>query len=205
MSTTTKKASTKGIRYNDAQKKEVTDFALQYNSDNGRGGQSKAAEKFNISPLTVATWMKATSGSSKGTVKGPKAPKAPKSSGKGRLGSRYTDEQKREVTDFVATYNSQNGRGGASVATKKFGVSPLTVSAWLKSAGVSSKGKKIKAPKGSKSASSAASAPSASSARESGGMSAKLNALLEVSEQIAAAEAQLAKLNEKFTSLKASL
>src|SRR6478735_8899825 len=110
MSTTTKKTSMKGVRYTDAQKKEVMDFALAYNAANGRGGQSKAAEKFNISQLTIATWLKAAgapsaksakktsaSKSSNGAKasKSDKAPKAKKAAGKGKGkgGSRYTDEQ----------------------------------------------------------------------------------------------------------------
>lgn len=212
MSTTTKRASTKGIRYSDAQKQEIVDFALKYNADNGRGGQSKASEKFNVSPLTVATWMKSGSGASGKAAKaskanGTKPAKASKSAGKTGTRSRYSDEQKKELTDFVATFNSQNGRGGASVATKKFGVSPLTVSAWLKAAGVSSKGKKIihsQAPQGSQ-APKAAATKEASTAPVSGGMSAKLNTLLRLSEEIADAEVELAKLQEKFASLKGSL
>jgi hypothetical protein len=57
-----------------------------YNLANGRGGQSTAAAKFGISPLTVMTWLKA-SGAPKAPKKGSKkvgkkvskttAPKAP--------------------------------------------------------------------------------------------------------------------------------
>ncbi len=53
---------------------------------------------------------------------------AKKSSGKGK---RYTDAEKAEVLAFVENY----GRGGASAAAKKFGVSPLTISSWRKAAG----------------------------------------------------------------------
>lgn len=103
MSNTTKNASTKGVRYTDAQKKEVVDFASSYNAENGRGGQSKAAEKFNISQLTIAGWLKASGAPSSKKTKAPKAEKAakpakvakttkaPKSAGKSKAGSRYTD------------------------------------------------------------------------------------------------------------------
>ncbi|GAA5131284.1 hypothetical protein JIN84_06560 [Luteolibacter yonseiensis] len=201
MSTTTKKASSKGIRYTDEQKKEVIDFAVNYNAANGRGGQSKAAEKFNISQLTVASWLK--------SVKAPKAAKAPKEAkakapkaaadGRGKK-SRYSDDQKKEVTDFVVAYNAANGRGGASTASKKFGISPLTVVAWLGAAGVSSKGGKKAAPA---KASKAAKAPKA--AVVSGGLNAKLTSLLALSNQIDKAEAELAKLKSRFASLKAAL
>ena len=130
MSTTTKKKSTKGIRYTDAQKKEVIDFAVGYNAANGRGGQSKAAAKFGVSQLTVAGWLK-SSGTPKAAkaakpAKAAKAPKAPKAAkapkkakaGKSRVGTRYTDEQKKEVLDFAVAYDAANGRGGTgAVAT----------------------------------------------------------------------------------------
>jgi transposase len=204
----------KGVRYTDAQKKEVVDFAQSYNASNGRGGQSKAAEKFNISPLTVAAWLKGSgSSSSPKAAKAPngskpakaakaaKAPKATKAAAKSRLGSRYSDEQKKNVTDFVVAYNTANGRGGASTASKKFGVSPLTVMAWLKAAGVNGVNKKT----GSKSKAVAKSAKVSKAASGSGDLSAKLNSLLSLSKQIAAAESELANLQSKFDSLKASL
>ncbi len=214
MSTTSKKASTKGIRYTDAQKKEVVDFATSYNAANGRGGQSKAAEKFGISQITVSTWLKSTGAPAPKTkkaakapkaAKAAKAPKAKKSAGKSKLGSRYSDEQKKELTDFVTSYNAANGRGGSSQAAKKFGVSPLTVVAWLKAAGVKGSSNKV-AKKASKAAT--AKAPKAAkkaNAAASGGFSAKLSSLLALSGQIDKAEAELADLKAKFSSLKASL
>ena len=223
MSTTTKKASTKGIRYTDAQKKEVVDFATSYNATNGRGGQSKAAGKFGISQLTVAAWLKgagapkaaktakaptaAKAAKAPKATKAPKAAKAPKAvkAGKSKLGSRYSDEQKKALTDFVASYNASNGRGGSSQAAKKFGVSPLTVVAWLKAAGANGSSKKVaKAPKASK-APKAAKAARKVTIAAAGGFSAKLSSLLALSGQIDKAEAELAQLKSKFSSLKASL
>lgn len=139
-----------------------------------------------------------------------KTEKAPKASGKAntKLGSRYTDEQKKEVTDFVVAYQAANGRGGPSSAAKKFGISPLTVTAWLKAAGVKTPSNKV-SRKGTKKA--APSAPKATKATTavapavSGGIEAKLSELLALSKEIAGAEAQLAKLQAKFDSLKGSL
>jgi transposase len=212
MSTTTKKTSPKGVRYTDAQKKEVIDFVKSYNSSNSRGGQSKAAEKFGISQLTVAGWLKAASAPAKTgkaakaakapkaakPAKAAKAPKAAKAASKGKAGSRYTDEQKKAVTDFVTSYNAQNGRGGASNAAKKFSISPLTVVAWLKAAGA-----KGSAGKSAKKASKAA--PAKASKAANGGFSAKLSSLLALSGQIDKAEAELAKLKATFSELKKSL
>jgi DNA-binding transcriptional regulator YdaS (Cro superfamily) len=212
MSTTTKKKSTKGIRYTDAQKKEVIDFAVSYNAANGRGGQSKAAAKFGVSQLTVAGWLK-SSGTPKAAkapaaAKAPKAPKAAKApkkakAGKSKAGTRYTDEQKKEVVDFAVGYNEANGRGGQSKAAAKFKISPLTVVAWLKAAGVKGGAKKgtakvakaVKAPKAAKTA----------TAPVSGSFDAKLTSLLAMSKEITKAEAELAKLVSKFNAAKASL
>lgn len=226
MSTTTKKTSMKGVRYTDAQKQEVVDFATSYNATNGRGGQSKASEKFNISQLTVATWLKAAGAPAPKSIKAPKAAKAPKApkapkaakepkapkaakaASKVKPGTRYTPEQKKAVTDFVVAYNVENGRGGSSTAVKKFGVSPLTVIAWLKAAGVkgsSNKAKKIvKAPKEPK-APKVAKADKNVGGVTSGGSSAKLSSMLSLSGQIDKVEAELATLKAKFSSLKASL
>jgi hypothetical protein len=230
MSTTTKNKTSKGVRYTDAQKKEVIDFALSYNAANGRGGQSKAAEKFKISQITIASWLKAAGAPAKKaakTAKAPKAAKAPKvakapkaakapkvakvakSSGKGRIGTRYTAEQKKEVTDFVASYNAANGRGGQSKAAEKFSVSPLTVMAWLKASGGKAKVKKA-ATKGSKSVAPGKKTKVAKSAKPTNSPVAsnfdvKLSSLLALSKEITRAEAALAQLNAKFKALKASL
>jgi len=206
MSTSAKKKTAKGIRYTDAQKQEVVEFATNYNATNSRGGQSKAAEKFGISPLTVAAWL-AASGAPKPAKKAPKAPKAAKAAkakGDSRVGTRYTPEQKQEVTDFVASYNQENGRGGQSQAATKFGISPLTVMAWLKASGAPKAGKKIKGGKAAK----AAKAPKAvvqSSGATGSGFSAKLSALDGLYKQIQRAESDLVDLKAKFASLKASI
>ena len=221
MSTTPKKNTAQGVRYTAEQKKEVVDFAVSYNVANGRGGQSVAAKKFKISPISVAAWMKGagapkTSKAPKAAkaakaakapkaakaAKAPKAAKAAKASkaaGKSKPGTRYSAEEKQEVVAFVANYNAENGRGGQSKAAAKFAVSPITVMAWLKAAGVKKSPKKAlkkaaapaKAAKGTKTA--------------SVGSDAKLGTLLALIKEIATAEAALAQLNGKFRSLQASL
>src|SRR6478672_5597990 len=159
MSTTAKKSAVKGVRYSDAQKKEVVDFVTSYNAANGRGGQSKAAEKYKISPISVGVWLKgagAPAPTKKAPLKVAKAAKAPKAAKvvkaanapktakakKSKAGTRYTPEQKQEVVDYVASYNEANGRGGQSKAAEKFNVSPLTVMAWLKASGAPKAAKK---------------------------------------------------------------
>ncbi len=170
MSSKNKKSAATGVRYTDAQKKEIVNFVLQYNSANGRGGQSQAANKFKVTPLTISAWLKGA-----GVAKAPKAKKAAKKAvkaakvakvakvakpakvakaakpvkkgKKSRMGVRYTPEQKQAVVSFVNDYNAANGRGGQSQAAKKFDLSVLTVSAWLKAAGSKKPGKKTAAAK----------------------------------------------------------
>jgi hypothetical protein len=158
------KAPSTGIRYTDAQKKEIVDFVAQYNATNGRGGQSAASTKYKVTPLTISGWLKSAG------VKAPKAKKAAKKvakktakkaakkaakGGKTKKGIRYAPEQKKSVVDFVEAYNAKNGRGGQNQAAKKFKISVLTVSAWLKAAGAKKPASKkvvTKAPKAKKAA-----------------------------------------------------
>jgi transposase-like protein len=198
MSTTVKKGE-RGIRYTDAQKKEIVDFVVEYNATNGRGGQSTAAEKFQISPLTVAAWLKAAGvrkSKSKSKAKSQAPKKAPKL-GKNKPGTRYTAEQKQEVVDFATSYNAANkGRGGQTKAAAHFQISPLTVVAWMKAAGVrpgSKKdgGRKIVTRLGK--------------ATISGDFDSKMSALMALRKQIGRAESDLAQLLSKFEALKTSL
>ena len=203
MSNTSNQSSIRGIRYTDAQKKEVVDYAVSYNAENSRGGQSKAAEKFGISQLTVASWLKAA-GAGSPKPKGRKArgnvSKSQANRGKGS-GSRYSDEQKNEVVAYAVQYNADNGRGGQSKAASKFNVSPLTVVAWLKAAGMkglpSTTQETIARPAGSKN--------NKSINPSDGSISSKLSSLLDLSHQITQAESQLESLRNEFNSIKSSL
>jgi transposase-like protein len=112
---------------------------------------------------------------------------------KGR-GVRYDAAKKQEVVDFVAEYNQKNGRGGQSAAARKYGVTILTVSSWLKGSG-----KVAKAPKAGK----VAQAPKA--AKVSGALTGKVKALLDLGDRIRKAEAELQKLQGQYGSLSASI
>ncbi|HEX7260201.1 MAG TPA: hypothetical protein VF258_00140 [Luteolibacter sp.] len=113
---------------------------------------------------------------------------------------RYSNEEKNEIIQFVATHDAQNGRGGKSAAVKKYAISPISLAAWIKASGNSaSAGTK---PAG-KVASKAAKAIKASVSK--GTLSDKLKELTGLAGQIDAAEARLAKLRDKFQALKASL
>lgn len=99
-------------------------------------------------------------------------------------GKRYTAEEKSKIVSFVESHNAANGRGGQSAAAKKFGVSQLTVSSWLKGAGVSA---------------------SSSKASNKGSMQSKLASLLTLGQDISKLEKELSAKRAKFDSIKASL
>jgi hypothetical protein len=110
------------------------------------------------------------------------AKKAPK-------GKRYTAQERQQVVDFVNQHNEANGRGGATAASKKFGVSQLTVASWLKSGG----GDSVR--NGRKGAKMAA----------SGSRSSVLAELSKLDGVIAAKRKELDVLEARFQKLKASL
>jgi transposase-like protein len=99
-------------------------------------------------------------------------------------GKRYTAEEKSKIVSFVESHNASNGRGGQSAAAKKFGVSQLTVSSWLKGAGVSA---------------------GSSKGSNKGNMQSKLAALLTLGQDISKLEKELGAKRSKFDSIKASL
>lgn len=45
---------------------------------------------------------------------------------------RYAAAKKQEIIDFVKDHNNTKGRGGQAAASKKFKVSQLSISNWLK-------------------------------------------------------------------------
>jgi transposase-like protein len=160
MSTKLKKIVIKGKRYTPAEKQAVVEYVSQFNAQNGRGGQAAASKKFSVSVLTVSAWLKAAAPTkaAKATkaapapkpVKAPKATKAVKATQVVPQGTRYTLEQKKEVLAYVAAVNASKGRGGMSEAAKKFKITPLTISVWIRKFGEASgsapaKGTKAKA------------------------------------------------------------
>lgn len=123
------KAASTGIRYTEATKKKVVDFVGSYNAKHGRGGQSAAAKKFNVTQITVSNWINAAGAGSADGKAGKKGTVS-----QINQSTRYSKSFKQEVVDFVASYNDAYGRGGQSQAAKKFKVSILTVAAWLRAA-----------------------------------------------------------------------
>ncbi len=56
-STDTNPHAAKGKRYSDKEKSEILAFVAKVNAENGRGGQTAASQKYNISQLTISSWL----------------------------------------------------------------------------------------------------------------------------------------------------
>jgi hypothetical protein len=96
---------------------------------------------------------------------------------------RYSLKEKEEILRYVETVNSKQGRGGQTAAVKKYGISALTISTWLRGNGV-------------------VSVTGKASSNGTGGVIAKLGA---VHAEIVAKEKELAALKSQFEKLKASI
>jgi hypothetical protein len=102
-------------------------------------------------------------------------------------GRRYTTKEKAEIIAFVDKVNSEKGRGGQSAASKKYKISPLTISSWIRS-GIGG---------GSVSVGGAGSV--------AGPIGKKLSKLQALHDQIGRAEKELGKLKSQFNALKSAL
>ena len=166
----------------------------------------KKANKKAVSVKKPAANTQKTSKPAKSEAAKPKAKvaKAPKAkapvkkkatASKGR-GKRYTPAQKAKVLAYVDEVNAKQGRGGAAAASRKFGISQITIGQWAKKSGSKSAAKPVakKAKRGRKPA-----------ANKGAGFSAKLRRLADVHEGIIKAKADLASLEAEYTKLKKSL
>lgn len=102
---------------------------------------------------------------------------------KNSKGRRYTEEEKANIIAHVEKVNASKGRGGQTAAAKKFGISMLTISNWMK-----------KSP--------AAAKRDTAKSKSVNGALAKLAAL---HSQIGSKEKEIAKLRQQFDVLKRSL
>ncbi len=123
---------------------------------------------------------------------------AAKTAAKGR---RYSPAHKQKVVDFVNSVNAEKGRGGVAAATKKFGITALTVSKWMKDAAAA--GGAVIKPAGKKSRPGARKA--ARGTRTAGGRAQVLSQLSKIHDEIAAKKADLDALERRFEKLKAAL
>lgn len=110
---------------------------------------------------------------------------------KKQMAIRYTDEKKKEVLAWIQDYDKEKGRGGQTEASKKFGISSLTISQWRKKAAASPKdtkrGRKVKVARGR---------------RKVGSASSGLSVMLS---RMAAIRGEIEDLEAEYQSLKARL
>ena len=107
-------------------------------------------------------------------------------------GRRYSTKEKADIIAFVDKVNADKGRGGQSAASKKYKISPLTISSWIR-AGVGGGG------------GGGGSLVKGGAASVAGPIGKKLSKLQPLHDQIARAEKDLAKLKIQFNSLKSAL
>lgn len=120
--------------------------------------------------------------------KRPATKKAVTKKGKAKTskGVRYSTAQKKAIIDFVNKVNAERGRGGITAAVKKFGVTALTISNWIKKEGATP----TKVPAVTKSGSSS---------------EAVLKSMLTLQQEITGLEQQLAAKRKSFEQLKKKL
>jgi transposase-like protein len=104
-------------------------------------------------------------------------------------GRRYTQAEKADILAYVDQVNAQKGRGGQSAASKKFKISPLTISSWIRSGVGGASGLTV----------------SASTASVSGPIGKKLAKLQALHDQISRMEKELSRMKVQFNALKSAL
>jgi len=156
--------------------------------------KAKKKSAATASATTQAPKKAAPAKSAKKTKKAaPSKPAAkPKSSGRGK---RYTPAAKAKVLNYVDSVNAKKGRGGAAAASRKFGISQITIGQWVKKSGAPASAKKSTAKASTKGA-----------AKSTGkGFAAKLRRLADVHEAIGKKEAELQALQQEYAKLKKGL
>ena len=99
-------------------------------------------------------------------------------------GKRYSAEERAEILEVVHEVNSSRGRGGVTAAAAKFGVSPLTISHWLRNAGIQS---------------------TTGGRRRTPGDAGVFRQLADLHDKISVKQKELAQLESQFKKLKAKL
>jgi len=99
-------------------------------------------------------------------------------------GRRYSDKEKAQVLAYVHKVNSERGRGGITSAAKKFKITPLTISNWMR---------RVESP-----------APRTSTP-DKADFADSLRRLADLHDAISKKEAELADLHREYGSLKKKL
>ena len=107
-------------------------------------------------------------------------------------GKRYTAEEKQEVLDFVASVDSEKGRGGVAAAQRKFGITALTITNWKKKSEGTGSTSSVSSAKGKK----------GTASRGTTAQSRVLHRLGEILDTVAQKEAEIADLKNQYAKLK---
>ena len=113
------------------------------------------------------------------------------------MAQRYDQKKKDAVVAFIQQHNEKKGRGGQSAASKKFGISPITIRSWMEKAGVTPPGKRAK-KKGRKAVASGAGSKKATSSVRGGDISAALLRMAAIQSEIENLQSEYASLREKI-------
>lgn len=105
-------------------------------------------------------------------------------------GKRYSTAEKQEVLDYVASVDSDKGRGGVAAAARQFGITPLTITAWKKRFGTDAS-----APTTSAGAGKAASRGATAQSR-------LLHRLGEILDELESHKSKIANLEKEYAKLK---
>lgn len=100
----------------------------------------KASPSFPATAAIAPASTAETSSAAPAAITSP-APRSTRKRASKKRSVRYTSELQAEIVQFVHDYNAKNGRAGQASASKKYGVSVLTISKWLKSSGKPAKTK----------------------------------------------------------------
>lgn len=102
-------------------------------------------------------------------------------------GKRYSDAEKQEVLDYVASVDAEKGRGGVAAAQRKFGITTLTITNWKKKADGGSSAKVTR---------------SSGATRGATAQSRVLHRLAEILDEVATKNAEIDALNKEYAKLK---
>ncbi len=140
--------------------------------------KKSAAKAPNVKVAPAKKASSKTKAPKKATVKAPKAKSTPPST----RGKRYSSKQRAAILVYVDKHNAKNGRGGAAAAARKFAITQLTISKWMKETG----------------------AP-APTRKNSTDFNKTINRIAEVHKEMASFQDKLDKLRKEYVELKAAL
>lgn len=100
-------------QYDQKFKDEVVAFIVEYNKEKGRGGQSAAAKKWNLNPITVRNWLEKAGVPTAG--KGSKKKRTAKKAGRRTKSSAGAASSGSSSASSASSASGASGASGGSV------------------------------------------------------------------------------------------